>query len=459
MHRTALHWFRRDLRLADNAALSDACGRAHGVACLFAQPAAGPHTPGPASRAWLACSLRALSTDLRSRGATLALRDAPPTEALVAAVGECGASLVTCTRDWSPLGLAEERKLAAILAPLGVEFAVAEAQLLVTPAAVQTEAGGDFRVFTPYWRRWEHSWGTECGLPAPRRIRPPDPPLDPGSPPTDAGPNAFWTPGETGAQARLARFVADALAGYETARDRPDLRGTSELSPHLTWGEISPHTVAEAVGPHLGAASYLRQLAWRDFAYQVAHANPAVLDEPLRPQFSAMAWRDAPADLDAWRTACTGYPLVDAGMRQLAQTGWMHNRVRLVAASLLTKHLLVRWQDGAQVFASQLADFDGVLNAFNWQWVAGSGADAAPYFRVFNPSLQGARFDPEGDYVRRWVPELAGLPPAWIHRPWAAPPQVLADAGVRIGDTYPAPIIDHAHGRARALAAFAALRA
>jgi deoxyribodipyrimidine photo-lyase len=213
----------------------------------------------------------------------------------------------------------------------------------------------------------------------------------------------------------------------------------------------------EAVGED-AAAPFVRQLAWREFAYHVLAVDPESLDRPLRREFSAMPWRDDPRSLDAWSVGQTGWPLVDAGMRQLAQTGWMHNRVRMVVASALTKDLLVPWQRGSAAFKRLLGDYDPAANAFNWQWVAGSGADAAPYFRIFNPALQGARFDPEGEYVRRWVPELAGLPARYTHRPWAAPAEVLLAAGVRLGDNYPHQLIDHAEARQRALAAFSAVR-
>jgi deoxyribodipyrimidine photo-lyase len=275
-----------------------------------------------------------------------------------------------------------------------------------------------------------------------------------------------WTPGERGAAARLGEFAAEGVARYSACHDVPAECGTSELSPHLAWGEVSPRQVAwavtrahpESADADADAEPFLRQLAWREFAHEVAHARPEMLDEPLRPEFQAMAWRDDANAMAAWLSGRTGFPLVDAGMRQLATTGWMHNRVRMVAASWLVKDVLVPWQDGERAFAEALVDFDPVLNAFNWQWVAGSGADAAPYFRIFNPTLQGTRFDASGDYVRQWVPELAALPARWIHRPAEAPADVLAAAGVGLGATYPRPIVDHAEARVRALAAFSAVR-
>jgi deoxyribodipyrimidine photo-lyase len=270
----------------------------------------------------------------------------------------------------------------------------------------------------------------------------------------------WWDVGEQAAQARLARFAGEALCDYATQRDRPDLRGTSELSPSLAWGEISPAQVVAHVLKVSGqeqAGQFLRQLAWREFSHHVMHHFPRTLDEPLRERFATFPWSTDEAGVLAWRAGETGYPLVDAGMRQLTATGWIHNRVRLVCASFLTKHLLQPWQSGEAHFEARLADYDPATNAFNWQWVAGSGADAAPYFRVFNPTLQGTRFDPDGSYIRTWVPELKGLPARWIHQPASAPHDVLTVAGVRLGDNYPRPIIDHVEARARALAAFASL--
>ena len=476
MPRTAIVWFRRDLRLADNAALTEALAQAEGVAALFVLPALGvAHAPGAASRAWLAASLKALAADLSARGGALAVREGPVAGAVAAAASECGATLVTCTRDWTPAGLAEEREVADALSEAGVELRVAEGQLLVAPKSLKTVTGSGYRIFTPYWSSWRRAWRAEEPLAAPAHVPTPEHTLETGPTrtrnrlyakltagvPTEPGAldlATHWSPGEAGAHARLGEFVRDGLAGYEVARELPAEHGTSELSPHLAWGEISPRQVVHAVAKLEGANAFMRQLAWREFAYHVLHTHPTTLDEPLRPEFSAMVWRDDPDALEAWRAGQTGFPLVDAGMRQLAQTGWMHNRVRMVAASLLAKDLLVAWQDGAHAFTEMLVDIDPPLNAFNWQWVAGSGADAAPYFRIFNPALQGQRYDPLGDYVRHWVPELAKVPAQWLHRPEQAPKTQLKAAGVVLGKAYPLPIVDRAAARMRALAAFSAMR-
>jgi deoxyribodipyrimidine photo-lyase len=268
----------------------------------------------------------------------------------------------------------------------------------------------------------------------------------------------WWEVGEQPAHRRLAAFVAEHIASYDRDRDHPDIAGTSELSPHLAWGELSPAQVVHAAASagHI-AEPFIRQLAWREFAYHVLHHHPETVDTPLNAKFAGFPWAQEESLFAAWRAGATGYPLVDAGMRQLAATGWMHNRVRLVCGSFLTKHLLQPWQTGEAHFRERLVDYDVAANVFNWQWIAGCGADAAPYFRIFNPSLQGERFDQDGGYVRRWVPELARLESKWVHSPWRAPQAVLESAGVALGTSYPAPIVDHSEARARALAAYAAI--
>ncbi len=458
---TTLVWFRRDLRLADNAALTAALRGADAVVPVFVHPSVvGPHAGGPGAEAWLDRSLASLDDSLRERGSGLVIRVGAPAAALAQLAEECGASRVHCQRDHSPDGMAEEAAVREVLRALGVTLEVAEGQLLVTPEQICTGSGGPYRVFTPYWKSWARAWEPAQPLAAPDAI--PRPTLQPPSAgPVAARPGApdivrWWTPGERGAHAALKRFVDEALADYAEQRDRPDLRGTSELSPRLACGELSPRQVMWTLRDATGTEAFVRQLAWREFSHHLAHHFPHMLDAPLRAEFSAFPWCDAGEAFDAWKQGCTGYPLVDAGMRQLAATGWMHNRVRLVCASMLTKHLLVDWRAGQAHFRDRLADHDAAVNAFNWQWVAGSGADAAPYFRIFNPRLQGERFDPHGDYVRTWVPELGELDTRWIHHPHDAPAWDLARAGVRLGETYPLPLIDHREARERALAAYAA---
>jgi deoxyribodipyrimidine photo-lyase len=351
------------------------------------------------------------------------------------------------------------------------------ASLLFEPWAVYNKTGKPFQVFTPFWKACLSLPEPPAPLPAPTRL--------PGAlqwpesvslarlqleatPDRSAGWRRTWAPGVQGATAQLEHFVDTTLASYAATRDRPDLSGSSRLSPHLHWGEISPrrlwHLVQERTGQdHIadeacGTEVYLRQLGWREFAHYALYHHPHLPQAPWRPAFAAFPWRQDAADLAAWQHGRTGYPLVDAGMRQLWTTGWLPNRVRMVVGSFLVKDLLLPWQEGARWFWDTLVDADLANNTLGWQWIAGCGADAAPFFRVFHPVKQGQKFDPHGEYVRRWVPELARLPDAWIHQPWTAPADALRAAGVALGHTYPHPIVDHQAARRRALAALQKLR-
>lgn len=476
MDRIAMMWFRRDLRLADNAAVASALSHGDSVAFVASAgvPEAGaPGAPGAASAAWRAGSLAALDAALRERsgGANglAALVGEPAPAALTRLARDCGATSVRCTRVWTPAGLAEEQAARAALAAAGIALEVSEGSLLVTPDALQTSDGGSFKVFTPFHRAWEREWVPGQQLPAPHAI-----PSAPSAMPVAgtriahaavavrgiAAVEAFGTPGEAAALDRLRAFIGDCLASYERDREMPVLDGTSRLSVAIAHGEVSPRQVACAVYdagddiPQEPRAAFLRQLAWREFAAHVMHHSPGLAQSSWREEFDRMPWQDDPDGLAAWQSGTTGVPLVDAGMRQLAETGWMHNRVRLVVASFLTKDLLIDWREGQAHFADALFDADIAQNAFNWQWVAGSGADAAPYFRIFNPAVQGERFDVHGEYVRRWVPELASLPDRYVHRPWDALELQLTDAGVTLGETYPHAIVDHAFARTRALATY-----
>jgi deoxyribodipyrimidine photo-lyase len=371
---------------------------------------------------------------------------------------------------------------------------VPQANLLADPLATRTRDGRPYTVFTPFWRARLAAGAPAEPLPAPAAL-PPASESPPGLglagleaeavPSWAAGFADAWRPGERGAHERLERFLDSPVGAYAADRDRPDLDGSSRLSPHLHWGELTARqvwhavegTLAEAgldmeaaIGPpswdeeqapglRRSAGAFLRQLGWREFAHQLLAAFPRTPAEPLHERFAAFPWREDPAALDAWRRGRTGFPVVDAAMRQLWSTGWMHNRARLLAGSFLVKDLLLPWQEGAAWFWETLVDADLANNTLGWQWLAGCGADAAPYFRVFNPVTQARRFDPDGAYVRRWVPELAGLETRHLHAPWLAPGDALADAGVTLGETYPQPIVDHGEARLRALAAYELVRA
>jgi deoxyribodipyrimidine photo-lyase len=461
----ALVWLHRELRLADNPALDAALASGRPVLPVFVLDEAGPGAwaPGGASRWWLHHSLAALAADLSARGGALVIRRGAWAEALPRLVGETGAAEVHAglpTEPWA------RRAVAEVAAALGVPLHLHLTTLLHHPEGIRTQGGTPFGVFTPFARACHARLAPPPPKPAPARI--PAPAALPASDPLEAwrlvahdpdwaeGLRATWRPGEAGVRARLAAFLAHALHDYDRKRDEPAGATTSLLSPHLHWGEIAPGTVWHAVraaGDGRGAEKFLDELLWREFAAHLLWHHPDLPEQPLRREFAAMPWRRDPEALRAWQRGRTGLPIVDAGMRQLWHTGWMHNRVRMIVASVLVKHLLLPWQDGQAWFWDTLVDADLASNAASWQWVAGCGADAAPYFRVFNPVLQGRKFDPDGAYVRRWVPELAAIPAPHIHAPWEAGPLALRAA------RYPAPVVDLAAGRQRALTALRTVQA
>lgn len=474
---TALLWFRQDLRLDDNPALAAVLRRGGPVipVHILDPDGEGGWPPGGAGRWWLHHSLAALAGALAERGSRLILRHGPAATVLDELIAETGATAVLWNRRYEPASIERDTALKGDLKQRGIAAESCNAALLFEPRDIHTGAGTPFKVFTPFWRACLQRGGiaephaAPKEIPAPRRW-PQSDDLDrwellPDKPDWAGGLREAWRPGEAGARKRLTAFLRHGLAGYETARDRPDVDGSSCLSPHLHWGEIGPrrvwqaveHAAAETPGLRGAADAYLRELGWRDFASHLLAARPELPTEPLDRRFSDYPWETDRKALQAWQQGVTGYPIVDAGMRQLWQTGWMHNRVRMIAASFLIKDLRIHWREGEAWFWDTLVDADLANNAFNWQWVAGCGADAAPYFRIFNPVLQGETFDPDGAYVRRFVPELARLSPKWIHKPWQAPAAVLAEAGVTLGRTYPRPIVDHGDARRLALAAFAAL--
>jgi len=464
-------WLHRDLRLEDNPALAAAVERGKPVipTLIWAPEEEAPWAPGAASRWWLHHSLEALAARLADRGTRLILRTGPTVEALRALVAEMGADAIYWNRRYDPALTERDAQIKQALVDNGLGVETFNAALLVEPWDVATKQGKPYQVFTPFWRRCRTELGHVDSEAAPDVV--PTPASWPTSlglaelallPTVDwtGGLRATWTPGEAGAQERLDAFLEDALADYDTSRDRPDQAGTSRLSPHLHFGEIGPRQVAHAIQTEVGlhdqasADAFVSELGWREFAHHVLYHFPSTPDRPLKPKFESFPWREDGASLQAWQQGRTGYPIVDAGMRELGETGWMHNRMRMVVASFLTKDLLIPWQDGARWFWDALVDADLANNTLGWQWAAGCGADAAPYFRIFNPVRQGERFDPDGTYVRRWVPELAKLDADVIHAPWQATQLDRQAAGVTLGRDYPEPIVDHKQARDRALAAY-----
>jgi deoxyribodipyrimidine photo-lyase len=468
-------WFRHDLRLDDNPALQAALAHGGPVVPVFIwEPEAeGDWPPGGASRCWLHESLRTLDAALRAAGSRLVIRQGKSLDVLLGLIDETAANAVYWNRRYEPAAITRDREIKAVLRTKGVTAESSNSLLLFEPWTVSTTSSTPYRVFTPFYRACVSLPEPDAPLPAPTTIggpreRPASCNLEelgllPRAP-WDAGIRSAWTCGETAGVTRLEDFLGRALSAYLDARDRPDVEGTSRLSAYLHFGELSPrrlwHTVKAAMRRHKAKAhqqsaeGFLRQLVWREFAYHLLYHYPQTAAAPLNPRFERFPWRDEPKALEAWQHGRTGYPIIDAGMRQLWRTGWMHNRVRMIAASFLVKDLLISWQSGARWFWDTLVDADLANNTLGWQWVAGCGADAAPFFRIFNPIQQGERFDPHGTYVRQWVPELAKLPDRWIHKPWQSPPTVLQAAGVVLGQSYPQPLVDHDEARKRALELF-----
>ncbi len=430
-------WFRRDLRLSDNPALVEASAD-DGVLPLFVLDPVLWGPAGPPRRAYLAASLRSLDAALHRRRARLSVTRGGPVRQVVLAAREVGADRVHVAADYGPYGRRRDEEVERALTQHGIELVRTGSPYAVAPGRVTSGAGEPYRVFTPYSKAWaEHGWPAPIEAPADlhwlsleKSRALPDPPLPAGITIPEAG--------ETAARRRWQDFLADRVATYDDDRDRPGVDGTSHMSPHLKWGEIHPRTMLADLARlrSTGAATYRRELAWRDFYADVLFHRPETAREYLRPEFARMEYDAPDGQLAAWQEGRTGFPIVDAGMRQLRATGWMHNRVRMIVASFLVKDLHVEWQHGARHFLRWLVDGDLASNQHGWQWVAGCGTDAAPYFRVFNPTTQGRTFDPDGSYVRRWVPELAEVEDP--HRPGRL-------------DGYPEPIVDHAIERREAL--------
>ena len=464
----ALVWFRHDLRLDDNPALRAALDQGFTPIPVYvhAPQEEGEWSPGAASLAWLHRSLASLDADLRSRGSRLLLREGASAPALQALVEQTGAVAVFWNRKYEPATQPRDASLKKRLREQGLQVESFNGCLLFEPWDLATQQGGPYKVFTPFWRsalaQWRApaTWDAPGALPAFEDALPGEsldvwrlaPALG-----WDAGFWKVWTPGEVGAREALEVFIDGALNGYRTDRDRPDRTGTSRLSPHLHFGEIAPWRITAELERARTAANsadmdgYIRELGWREFAYHLLHHFPQTTTQNLNPRFAHFDWAKVdPKALEAWQHGRTGVPIVDAGLRELWATGYMHNRVRMIVASYLTKHLRYHWLQGARWFWDTLVDADLANNTLGWQWTAGTGADAAPYFRVFNPVTQAEKFDPKGTYIAHWVPELAAVPVPLRFAPWEKP-----DVMSRIAPDYPLrPLVDLAEGREGALAAY-----
>ena len=472
---TVIVWFRSDLRVADNPALHHALSSGSNLIPIYihAPEEQAPWQPGAASRWWLHQSLNALSETITRLGSRLIVRRGSSVDILQSLVRQSGAKCVYWNRGYEPAVTRRDHEIVQQLGMSGVECQPQHAALLFQPGSIVNKLGESYKAFTPFWRACQQQAASPTPLGSPRALPPvakhiaslaieeldllPDKPWYHGL-------QEAWRPGETIAHQRLQAFCQSVLTLYPQWRNFPDRPGTSRLSPHLHFGEISAQQIAwtlnaytqraEDHGVFNAAEALSRQLIWREFAHHILHHYPHTSDAPLNRRFEHFPWRKNSDLLHAWQQGRTGIPIVDAGMRQLWQTGWMHNRVRMIAGSFLVKNCHIHWREGARWFWDTLVDANLANNSLNWQWVAGCGADAAPYHRIFNPVLQGEKFDSDGRYVRRWLPELFRLPNQWIHQPWAAPQRVLIQAGLRIGTDYAAPVVDLAQSRRDALALF-----
>ncbi|MGO4637747.1 deoxyribodipyrimidine photo-lyase [Mesorhizobium sp. 2RAF45] len=464
--------FRRDLRIGDNAALAAAADRGAPVVALYIldETTKGLRAMGAASRWWLHHSLAALGDLLRKAGANLFLAHGRTEDAVAKAIDASGANCVFWNRRYDPSEAGVDARLKAALREKGLTALSFDGALLHEPSLLKTGSGGFYKVYTPFWKAMAYKVDVRDPIDTPGQIdgwrgelgglRLDELDLLPSKPDWAYGLRETWTPGEKGAQARLGQFIEHDLANYERQRDYPGQPSTSRLSPHLTFGEITPFQIFAALrrSKSSGTSKFRAEIGWREFSYHLLFHNPDLSGRNFRPEFDAMSWRDDMRALRTWQRGLTGYPIVDAGMRELWRTGWMHNRVRMIVASFLIKDLMIDWRHGEKWFWDTLVDADAANNPASWQWVAGSGADAAPYFRIFNPVLQGEKFDPHGDYVRQHVPEISALPDRYIHRPWEAPAAVLKDKGIVLGKTYPNPIVDHGAARERALIVYQSLK-
>ena len=468
---TAILWVRNDFRLNDNLALLEAARFAKLIPIyIWDENDTNPWRPGRASQWWLHQSISIFQKRLQDLGSNLLILKGSPDVELSRVAKESQASVVFWNRSYNP---SEAKKIASITKALketSVAVETFQGNLLCSPVELLKKDGSPYLVYTPFWRNFLTKY-------TPQKIDKPSK--------LPAIPNEFkhsehdvsalqllpelswhenfhkyWNPGEQEALKQTKSFLKKKIADYNSARDLPAINGTSKLSPYLHFGEIHPQRILWLVFEEFGdlenitdpnIVQFCKEILWREFSYHLLNHFPKTPTHPLRESFKNFPWKKNKQLFNAWKRGQTGYPIVDAGMRQLWQTGWMHNRVRMITASFLVKHLGIPWQEGAKWFWDTLVDADLASNTQGWQWTAGCGADAQPFFRIFNPMTQGEKFDPEGSYVSNWCPELANIPPKWIYQPWTAPNEVLDKARVRIGDNYPHPIVDHKEARYEAI--------
>jgi deoxyribodipyrimidine photo-lyase len=470
----SLVWFRQDLRLADNPALHAAVEKGNPLLLVYVldDEPLSPWGLGGASGWWLHHSLMALEKDIKALGGQLILRKGKADEVIDTLTRTYAINQVFWNRCYEPLAIARDRALKITLEERGITCHSFNGSLLHEPVKLLNQAGHPFKVFTPFWKTCLGTLSPRYPLPAPKRLTCHLPcesePLNgwgllPQHPNWANGFESVWQVGEKAAFHRLESFIEKHITQYKQLRDFPAGDHTSRLSPHLHFGEISPHQIwhgvmAGADPQQAGPQCFLSEVGWREFCSHLLYHFPHLPEAPFKESFHHFPWQENEVHLRAWQQGRTGYPIVDAGMRQLWHLGWMHNRVRMIVGSFLTKDLMIPWQKGAAWFWDTLVDADLANNSGGWQWIAGCGADAQPYFRVFNPILQGEKFDPEGTYVKTWVPELRNLPQTYIHKPWQAPQGLLDKAGMTLGKTYPTPIVDHDHQRKLALDAYKQLQ-
>lgn len=464
-------WFRNDLRLTDNPALFHAAQEGSIIPIFIWSPEIDQPAIGAASKWWLHHSLKALQTSLEEKGCPLIIQIGHPKDVLLAIAEQAQANMICWNRRYEAHFQDVDIGVERDLKEHSIEVKTFKANLLAEPIEIHNQMGLPFQIFTPFWKHCLSK--LKPGQPL---LIPSD--LESGSEGISSHPvedlallpkfnwyrdmEESWQPGEAGAMKNFQTFVKNAVKDYRRMRNFPAHQGTSKLSPHLHFGEISPrqiwHIISNIDLPNWQESQFITEIGWREFSYHWLHSSPHVASSPFRRYFKAFPWENNPEQLRAWQEGQTGYPIVDAGMRELWATGWMHNRVRMITASFLVKHLMIDWRKGADWFWDTLVDADLASNTQGWQWTAGCGADAAPFFRIFNPTSQSTKFDPDGNYIRKWVPELKDLEPPHIFEPWNAPEAILANYGVRLGENYPKPIIDHTLARNRALAAYNSIK-